>query len=62
MGMTKEALEIGIKIRNIGTVQSFTVVRLPNSRKKSIGVTQDGGSGMEKFVYVNELPGMEIVC
>lgn len=60
--MTTNELGIGIKIRNIGSSKTFTIVRLPNSRKKSIGVTEDGGSGMEKFVYVNELPKMEVAA
>ena len=59
--MTTNELAIGTQIRNIGSAQTFTIVRPPNSRKKSIGVTQDGGSSMEKWVYVNELPGMEVV-
>jgi hypothetical protein len=60
--MTTNELAIGTKIRNIGASETFTIVRLPNSRKKSIGVTEDGGSDMEKWVYVNELPGMEVVA
>lgn len=54
--MTIEELELNGQIKDIETGKSFTVVRLPNSRKKSIGVTEDGGSGMEKWIWKNELP------
>jgi hypothetical protein len=53
--MNENEITVGTRIKDTTTGRVFTVIRIPNARKKSFGVTAEG-STMERFVYRNELP------